>query len=85
MWSLIQMANLPFLKNLIDRAALKKIFIGHYLSVRNLDSDPEEEIIEQSRINYSNAPDELWDKYYDFDDASGSYKFKELIKTPLSS
>lgn len=63
----------------------KKNFVGHRLSVGNLDKDPEEEIVEESFINYSNAPDELWEEYYDFDGSSGLYEFKELIKTPRAS
>lgn len=64
---------------------VEKNFVGHRLAIRNLDNDIEEEIVEESYINYSNAPDEIWDEYYDFDGSAGLYKFKELIKTPLSS
>mgnify|MGYP001559337181 FL=1 len=64
---------------------VEKNFVGHRLAVRNLDKDPEEEIVEESYINYSNAPDELWEEYYDFDNGSGTYQFRELIKTPVSS
>lgn len=74
----------PF-KKFNRSGGVEKNFVGHYISVRNLDGDPEEEIIEESYINYSNAPNELWDEYYDFDNITGVYKFKELIKTPLSS
>lgn len=56
-------------------------FNGHWISLVNLDNDSTEEVVENFVINYSNAPDQLWKSYYDWDEKTRVYKFQKIEKS----
>jgi len=62
---------------------LRPAFKSHNIIFDNLDKTGALEVIEQFCIPYSNASDELWEDYYQFDDEEKIYKFIKRVKTKL--
>jgi len=84
--ALIKYSNGSFevLKNNSEIRGKKKTFFGNNVVIKNTDTDPEPEVVEESFIPYSNAPDEWWLSYYDFDNKSGEYFLKSTEKIPTT-
>ena len=84
--ALIKYSNGLFevLKNNSEIRGKKKTFFGNNVVIKNIDTDPEPEVIEENFIPYSNAPDEWWFSSYDFDNSSGEYFLKSKEKYPAT-
>ena len=84
--ALIKYSNGSFevLKNNSEIRGKQKTFFGNNVVIKNTDADPEPEVVEESFIPYSNAPDEWWLSYYDFDNKSGEYFLKSTEKIPTT-
>jgi hypothetical protein len=59
--------------NISENRGISKIFHGENIIVENRDNDPELEVVEEYFIPYSNAPDEWWVSYFDFDREKEQY------------
>ena len=53
--------------NVSENRGISTTFHGNNIFVANRDADPEVEVVEEYFIPYSNAPDEWWVSYFDFD------------------
>ncbi len=82
--ALIRYSNGSFevLKNNSEIRGKQKTFYGNNVVIKNTDTDPEPEVIEEHFIPYLNAPDVWWLSYYDFDNSSGEYFLKSKEKIP---
>jgi len=64
--------------NMSENRGISKTFHGDNIFVANRDADSEPEVIEEYFIPYSNAPDEWWVSYFDFDKEIEQYKLTHI-------